>query len=367
MRVLALVTDAFGGAGGIAAATRATLIALAAAPSVAAIGVLPRSAPGAVGLLPDKVTQGSPRSGRGAYTLGALAYAAAFRPDLIYCNHLYMAPLARLAAWLARAKFIVHVHGVEIWEKPTRARRTALESAQSVVCVSRHTRGMVLRYSNTPPERAVVINNTVSERFRPGERMNARVRLGLDHDARVVLTVGRLASSERYKGHERTIDALAGIAVRSQAKLVYLIAGDGDDRARLERLVRERKLNGLVRFLGHTTETDLVSLYQAADLFVMPSTGEGFGIAFIEAMACGTPALGLAAGGARDALVDGQLGACVAEEDFPAALAAALESSARPEHLAQAVQAHFGQDILQNRFNLVLGAVSGPAASASRP
>ena len=63
-----------------------------------------------------------------------------------------------------------------------------------------------------------------------------------------------------------------------------------------------------VRFMGEVGPDILVDAYRMADLFVMPSTGEGFGIAFIEAMACGTPALGLAVCGARDAFGDGELG-----------------------------------------------------------
>jgi phosphatidylinositol alpha-1,6-mannosyltransferase len=75
----------------------------------------------------------------------------------------------------------------------------------------------------------------------------------------------------------------------------------------------------------------------------MPSTGEGFGIAFLEAMASGTPALGLDIGGARDALADGELGTCLTETGLTAALARALGTPKRDrEALAGAVRARFG-------------------------
>src|SRR5262249_53139804 len=84
-------------------------------------------------------------------------------------------------------------------------------------------------------------------------------------------------------------------------------------------------------------------IYRVADLFVMPSTGEGFGIAFLEGMASGIPAIGLDIGGARDALADGELGIGVAEADLAAALARELGRPKRdPVALAGAVRARFG-------------------------
>jgi glycosyltransferase involved in cell wall biosynthesis len=72
----------------------------------------------------------------------------------------------------------------------------------------------------------------------------------------------------------------------------YVVVGDGDDRARLQNLAKERDLTERVRFVGAQPQGVLADVYRMADLCVMPSTGEGFGIAFLEAMACGTPALG---------------------------------------------------------------------------
>ena len=126
----------------------------------------------------------------------------------------------------------------------------------------------------------------------------------------MLLTVGRMDARERYKGHDRVIEALPQL-VAAGHDVIYVVVGEGDDVDRLKVSAVEAGVADRVRFIGAVGRETLVDAYRMADLFVMPSTGEGFGIAFLEAMACGTPALGLAIAGAADALADGELGTVV--------------------------------------------------------
>lgn len=295
--VLALVTDALGGRGGIAQYNRDFLGAIAPATT---LRILPRHAPDPVTGLPVGATQASPRPGRWRYAVAAILDAIRHRPDVVFCGHLYMAPLAALIARLSGARLVVQTHGIEAWPRPPRAIRWATEQADLVLAVSRYTRAQVLSWAALEPERVTVLPNTVSERFTPGDRVAARQRFDLG-DQRVLLTVGRLAASERYKGQDRVIEALPSL-IAAGHDVLYLVAGDGDDRPRLEALARSSGVADRVCFLGAVSAVDLADIYRAADVFVMPSTGEGFGIAFLEAMACGTPAVGLAVKGDRDAL-----------------------------------------------------------------
>jgi phosphatidylinositol alpha-1,6-mannosyltransferase len=345
--MLALVTDAFGGRGGIAQYNRDFLAALAGTGAVSSITVLPRLAPDPVET-PSGIAQGAPQRDRARYALAALRGAVTIRPDLIFCGHLYMAPLCALIARLTRAKLIVQMHGIEAWPRPSRLQRTAVETADLVLCVSRFTRASVLAWAAITPERVVVLPNTVSEAFAPGDASALRATMGLQ-DKRVLLTVGRMDTRERYKGHDRVIAAIPQL-VATGLDVVYLVVGEGDDRRRLEACAHELGVAERVRFMGSVELSRLIEVYRAADLFVMPSSGEGFGIAFLEAMASGTPALGLAVAGAKDALADGELGALVAETELTTALTRMLESvKPAPQALAAVIRARFGRDAFTAR------------------
>ena len=357
--ILALVTDAFGGRGGIAQYNRDFLGALAES-GVRAITALPRHARDAVST-PPAVRQLPARAGRLPYTLGAVMVAIRLRPSVVFCGHLYMSPLASAIARLCGARLIVQMHGIEAWLQPSRCQRMAVESADLVLCVSRHTRAAVLSWAAIAPERVVVIPDTVADAFAPSDGTAPR-SISRPDGRRVLLTVGRLDRRERYKGHDRIIDVIPQLVARGH-DIAYVIVGEGDDRPRLEERARANGMADRVHFVGPVGTEKLPEAYRTADLFVMPSKGEGFGIAFLEAMASGTPALGLAVGGACDALADGELGTMLAEDDDLAAAIARLLSAPKPDAqlLSAKTRARFGRDVFRERVALVFDRLLAPA------
>jgi phosphatidylinositol alpha-1,6-mannosyltransferase len=350
--VLAIVTDAYGGRGGIAQYNRDFLAALSEAGVTSSITVVPRHALDPP-TPPEGIKQLPARRGRLVYSLAALRATLFGRFDLVFCGHLFMAPLAALIARLKGAQLVVQAHGIEVWSRPSRAQRAALEGADFVLCVSRHTRAAVLSWAAIEPERVLVVPNTVRDVFTPGDCLKERAALGLE-GKQVLLTVGRLNSRERYKGHDRVIRAIPDLVAQGH-NICYLVVGDGGDRGRLETLARDYGVDDRVRFLGEVGLDDLVRTYRAADLFVMPSTGEGFGVSFLEAMACGTPALGLDVAGTRDSLADGELGTAVSETEFALTVGRLLKQPRKdPVQLTTAVLARFGQKHFKNNALNVL-------------
>jgi len=145
------------------------------------------------------------------------------------------------------------------------------------------------------------------------------------------LYVGRL---KRYKGLEIVLKALAQVrAVRGDA--VLEIAGQGDDRPRLERLARSLGVADLVRFLGFVSEEEKRRLMRHAWAMVLTSTKEGWGISNVEGAACGTPALVSDNSALRESVRDGETGFLVPHGDVGALARRMLELAADPELVAR--------------------------------
>lgn len=320
-RLLALVSDCYGMGGGIARYNRDLVEGLAA--GGAHILVLPRHGRVEGSDLPAGVCQEPPVFNRLWYSLRSLWIGWRRGPfDIVFCGHVYMAPIAWAIARLIGARFWLQAHGTDVWESRPELRRRAIEAADMVTAVSRGTRHILLGWVNLPPDRVRVIPDTVQDRFVPGpppEALRDRLALG---PGPILLTVGRLSASERYKGHEQVFAALPALRAEYPT-LVYAVAGGGDDRSYLEQRARELAGGSTVRFLGFVSEEDLLGLYHLADLYVMPSTQEGFGIVYLEAAACGLRVVGGVGGGSADAVADERVGVLVDPSDS-ASLAASI-------------------------------------------
>lgn len=355
--ILALVTDAFGAYGGISQYNQDLLTELSHLEMVDNVAVLPRIWNGAKATKTPNIRMFSASMNKFLYALRAVWIAFRLKPDLIYCGHLYHGPLAARLAKLFKAKLVSQLHGTEVWEPLTSSLLEPLKRSDRVLCVSEDTKKRYRAQLTHDPNNAVVLHNTVGTQFSPDGREQSREKFNVVNDY-VLLSVSRLdARKGGYKGHERVINTLPDL-LQKRPNAIYLIAGTGDDRDRLVNLVEQRGLSEKVRFLGKVPADDLIDLYRAADLFVLPSMGEGFGIVYLEAMASGTLALGLNIGGAPDALCDGELGVCVDESAFASALVrAATADGVDRETLSRKTISRFGPIAFGRSVRSVFGEV----------
>ena len=209
MNVLALVTDAFGGSGGIAQYNRDLIRALALCPGTKRLIVVPRLGGVDNEALSVGVCQLEPRRNQIAYLLAALRAAIKLGPfDFVFCGHMHLAPLAAVLAWRQGIPMWLQLHGWEAWEQPSRAERWAVERATLITSVSRYTRRRFLSIVGIDPSRVRVLPNTVDPGFSPGAKSDVLLdRYGL-RGKLVILTVARLDPHERRKGHDKFIKAL---------------------------------------------------------------------------------------------------------------------------------------------------------------
>lgn len=332
MRILALVTDAFGGYGGIAQYNRDLLGALNLSDCVEEIVVIPRLAQRQVGALPAKVRQLPPRASRIAYIAKSVAVAQTSGPfDVVFSGHLYHTPLAAFIGRAMKIPVWLQTHGIDAWDCPARLVREGTERSALITTVSRHTKQRLLAWANVDPERVRVLPNT----FRPIFSLGAADESFLQQydlcGRKIILTVARLAKADSYKGHGKIIEALPSV-LSKHPDAVYVVVGEGDARPGLEDEVKRRGVSAHVRFLGRLSDESVLKLYRSARVFAMPSSKEGFGIVFVEAAATGLPVVGGNRDGSRDALADGAIGTMIDPDDADAlatSIAGALSRTTR--------------------------------------
>ena len=155
-------------------------------------------------------------------------------------------------------------------------------------------------------------------------------------DRKIIVSMGRLASSERYKGFDEILEALPTL-IKREPTLCYLVLGDGDDRSRLEAKAKFLGLADRVHFAGYVDEEEKVDHLRLGDVFAMPGRGEGFGIVYLEAMACGIPVVGSQLDGSKDALLDGKLGTLVNPDDIESIREGLLKALKNPNQIPAGV------------------------------
>jgi len=166
------------------------------------------------------------------------------------------------------------------------------------------------------------------------------------------MTLGRLDSYERYKGFDVIIELLPKLS-EIIPNLAYLIVGEGSDRERLEQKVRSLNLQEQVIFTGFISEAKKADHYCLADVYVMPSKGEGFGFVFLEAMACGIPVVASKVDGSCEAVRNGLLGIIVNPDDPEEVKAGIIEALKRPKGVIPQGLEYFSYENFERRCHKI--------------
>jgi phosphatidyl-myo-inositol dimannoside synthase len=369
MRIFALVTDAFGGHGGIARFNRELLSALCSHPDVEQVVALPRLLPEPPGDLPEKlVFDTSGVGGKLKFVLAVLH--SAFRTPrsaIILCGHIHLLPVAFLIRLFRRVPIVLVVHGVDAWQ-PTRRWLVdrLVRKIDVLISVSDFTRQRFLAWARPVRAQRFRLPNCVDlTAFTPGPKHPGLMeRYGL-RESTVLLTVARLSAQERYKGVDEVLAVLPELA-REIPNLRYLVVGDGTDRARLVQKAASLGLADRVRFAGYVAEREKVDHYRLADAFVMAGWGEGFGIVYLEALACGVPVLASKLDASREAVLDGKLGVLVNPKS-PAELRAGILRvlRERPRGVPAELN-HFDRDHFRARCGEIFSTIGAGQGGPSR-
>jgi len=240
--------------------------------------------------------------------------------------------LVPAAQHLLRRAAIVYCHGDDLVETDPRRirwRRRWFDAADAIVAASGFARDRLAGPYGVPPSKIATIPNGVDlDRFRPQAPppdLAARYGIGIGRD-RVLLAASRLVPR---KGVDRTLQALPSV-LAAHPDAVLLIVGDGEQRAALERLAADLGVAHAVRFAGAVPPEAMPAHYALADIVVLPNRAapeggdeDGMPLVFLEANACGKPAVAGRAGGTPEAIVDGENGMLV-DGDVPATISDAL-------------------------------------------
>jgi len=303
--ILMLLSDAYGGFGGISQYNRDLLDAICSLDEVGSVEALPRIAKAPIGPLPSKLRfELSGVGGYLRYTLAALRRGLfGPKPDIVLCGHINLLPLCRIIARRRRARLVLLIFGIDAWTPtPRQAANRLTGTVDQVVSISRITLDRYLEWAAAPRQGTALLPNAIHlEDYAVAPKAPDLVeKFGLAGKT-VLMTFGRLAGRERAKGFDRMIETMP-LFLERDPSIHYLLAGTGDDMDRLRAKVRDLGLEGHVSFTGLVPEERKADYFRLADAYVMPSRGEGFGFVFLEAMACGIPAVASRSDGGFEAI-----------------------------------------------------------------
>lgn len=291
----------------------------------------------------------SVRAGRNSHTV-----------ILSHINLLVIGFLVKLLS--PKTKVLLIAHGIEVWEPLSKWKTKALKKLDLVLPVSHFTKEKMKTLYGVDDQKFKVLNNCLDPFLTKKAEQSATDRLaeklGLSPKDLVLFTLTRIKASEQYKGYDKVIQILPEI-IRKYNNVKYVIAGkyDLEEKARMDILTESLGLEDKVIFAGFVAEEDVEAFFNLTDVYVMPSTGEGFGIVFIEALFYGKPVIAGNQDGSVDALANGTFGRLVNPTDLAELTDAVVDLIQNRNRYApnpEMVENHFGYSSYKNKFSSII-------------
>ncbi len=249
-----------------------------------------------------------------------MAIANGLNSDIIILSHINLLTIAYFVKLVKKkTRIIILAHGIEVWRNISPWKRFFLNKHIEIWAVSEFTSNVLQEKHHIKKSKIQVLNNCldpyleVPSVFKKPQYLTDRYQLKENQPA--LLTISRLSSSELYKGYDLIITAMPKL-LEKYPNLVYVLGGkaDASEKIRLTKLIAKNNLQQHVCLADYIPDKELIDHFLLADVFVMPSKKEGFGIVFIEAVACGCPVIAGNLDGSKDALLNGELGILINPE-----------------------------------------------------
>ena len=288
---------------------------------------------------------------------------AGTQKNVVILSHINLLMVGWLIKKLApRTKLLLLAHGIEVWYPVNAATKLMLNICDEVLSVSNYTNSKISKVHGLPENKCKVLNNCVDP-FLPVPYLHLKnerllTKYGFGEEDKILMTLTRLSSKERYKGYDKVIEAMAALPVQ-QHSIKYLIAGiyDQQEKIYLEKLITKLGLQHRVVMPGFIREEELADHFELADIYIMPSRKEGFGIVFLEAMYYGLPVIAGNTDGSADALLNGRLGLLVnpeSVEEIKNAIKKMLGTPAMYKPDSNLLMQHFSYEVYKKKLETIL-------------
>ncbi len=305
--------------------------------------------------------------GRNKIKIGLKTLDKSFRSDIVILSHVNLALFGLVIKILnPNCKVWLIAHGIEVWRPLNFVKKIFVKRyCDKIICVSSFTKARMIHWHNSDPDKCVVLNNALDpfmnlpvDFSKPEYLLN---RYSLAPSDKIIFTLTRLASSEQYKGYEQVIKAVGHLKLKFP-EIKYILSGqyDSAEETRIRDLIKSCGVEEQVILTGFLTEKELTDYFLLADLFVLPSKKEGFGIVFIEALACGLPVICGNSDGSIDAIRNGELGTAINVNDQDELENAIIKYLEKPltvqarKELQGKCLLHFNEvDYMNNMLNII--------------